>query len=162
MAPRHLELGKYSKRYFIKPSRELINPGPPGWTTITVDHVNAVPLQLLSFLSLLSLFLLLPQVQHVFDESPFFVPDNSVSIMNGTKEGNACPPFSPLRRTNLPIPWRVRSAEPLVLFSPFSVSFSLTLKHRGCIYIMHVIMHHTYLFRIVACVFTCVHGCQPV
>ncbi|TNM95113.1 hypothetical protein fugu_017872 [Takifugu bimaculatus] len=30
---------------------------------------------------------LLHQVQHVFDESPFFVPDNSVSIMNGTKEG---------------------------------------------------------------------------
>uniref|UniRef100_A0A674NTW4 nucleoside diphosphate phosphatase n=1 Tax=Takifugu rubripes TaxID=31033 RepID=A0A674NTW4_TAKRU len=30
---------------------------------------------------------LLDQVQHVFDESPFFVPDNSVSIMNGTKEG---------------------------------------------------------------------------
>uniref|UniRef100_H3CZH6 nucleoside diphosphate phosphatase n=1 Tax=Tetraodon nigroviridis TaxID=99883 RepID=H3CZH6_TETNG len=30
---------------------------------------------------------LLDQVQRVFDESPFFVPDNSVSIMNGTKEG---------------------------------------------------------------------------
>lgn len=30
---------------------------------------------------------LLDQVQHVFDESPFFVPDNSVSIMNGTNEG---------------------------------------------------------------------------
>ncbi|XP_056150015.1 ectonucleoside triphosphate diphosphohydrolase 5-like isoform X2 [Lampris incognitus] len=30
---------------------------------------------------------LLDQVQDVFDESPFFVPDNSVSIMNGTKEG---------------------------------------------------------------------------
>uniref|UniRef100_UPI0037E727A1 ectonucleoside triphosphate diphosphohydrolase 5-like n=1 Tax=Semicossyphus pulcher TaxID=241346 RepID=UPI0037E727A1 len=30
---------------------------------------------------------LLEQVQHVFDESPFSVPDNSVSIMNGTNEG---------------------------------------------------------------------------
>ncbi|KAK2856436.1 hypothetical protein Q5P01_005171 [Channa striata] len=30
---------------------------------------------------------LLDQVQHVFDESPFLVPDNSVSIMNGTSEG---------------------------------------------------------------------------
>ncbi|XP_059212393.1 ectonucleoside triphosphate diphosphohydrolase 5-like isoform X2 [Centropristis striata] len=30
---------------------------------------------------------LLVQVQHVFDESPFLVPDNSVSIMNGTNEG---------------------------------------------------------------------------
>ncbi|XP_069572255.1 ectonucleoside triphosphate diphosphohydrolase 5 [Brachyistius frenatus] len=30
---------------------------------------------------------LLNQVQHVFDESPFLVPDNSVSIMNGTNEG---------------------------------------------------------------------------
>ncbi|KAK2890331.1 ectonucleoside triphosphate diphosphohydrolase 5 isoform X2 [Channa argus] len=30
---------------------------------------------------------LLGQVQHVFDESPFLVPDNSVSIMNGTSEG---------------------------------------------------------------------------
>ncbi|KAK5853175.1 hypothetical protein PBY51_006987 [Eleginops maclovinus] len=31
--------------------------------------------------------LLLEQVQHVFDESPFLVPDDSVSIMNGTNEG---------------------------------------------------------------------------
>ncbi|XP_034755816.1 ectonucleoside triphosphate diphosphohydrolase 5-like [Etheostoma cragini] len=31
--------------------------------------------------------LLLKQVQHVFDESPFLVPDNSVSVMNGTNEG---------------------------------------------------------------------------
>ncbi|XP_013887620.1 ectonucleoside triphosphate diphosphohydrolase 5 isoform X2 [Austrofundulus limnaeus] len=30
---------------------------------------------------------LLDQVQHVFDESPFLVPDNSVSIMDGTNEG---------------------------------------------------------------------------
>ncbi|CAN9507699.1 unnamed protein product [Ophioblennius macclurei] len=30
---------------------------------------------------------LLEQVQHVFDESPFSVPDNCVSIMNGTNEG---------------------------------------------------------------------------
>ncbi|XP_026174132.1 ectonucleoside triphosphate diphosphohydrolase 5 [Mastacembelus armatus] len=30
---------------------------------------------------------LLDQVQHVFDESPFFVPDNSVSVMNGSNEG---------------------------------------------------------------------------
>ncbi|XP_041660953.1 ectonucleoside triphosphate diphosphohydrolase 5-like isoform X2 [Cheilinus undulatus] len=30
---------------------------------------------------------LLEQVQHVFDESPFLVPDNSVSIMNGKNEG---------------------------------------------------------------------------
>ncbi|KAM3603566.1 uncharacterized protein V6R79_025010 [Siganus canaliculatus] len=30
---------------------------------------------------------LLEQVQNVFDESPFLVPDNSVSIMNGTNEG---------------------------------------------------------------------------
>ncbi|XP_068432645.1 ectonucleoside triphosphate diphosphohydrolase 5-like [Clinocottus analis] len=30
---------------------------------------------------------LLEQVQHVFDESPFLVPDDSVSIMNGTYEG---------------------------------------------------------------------------
>uniref|UniRef100_A0AAV2KD19 nucleoside diphosphate phosphatase n=1 Tax=Knipowitschia caucasica TaxID=637954 RepID=A0AAV2KD19_KNICA len=30
---------------------------------------------------------LLEQVQHVFDESPFLVPDNSVSIMDGTSEG---------------------------------------------------------------------------
>ncbi|XP_068565069.1 ectonucleoside triphosphate diphosphohydrolase 5 isoform X2 [Cebidichthys violaceus] len=30
---------------------------------------------------------LLEQVQYVFDESPFLVPDNSVSIMNGTYEG---------------------------------------------------------------------------
>uniref|UniRef100_A0A3Q2PUB7 nucleoside diphosphate phosphatase n=1 Tax=Fundulus heteroclitus TaxID=8078 RepID=A0A3Q2PUB7_FUNHE len=30
---------------------------------------------------------LLDQVQHVFDESPFLVSDNSVSIMNGTNEG---------------------------------------------------------------------------
>ncbi|KAG7509597.1 hypothetical protein JOB18_049478 [Solea senegalensis] len=30
---------------------------------------------------------LLDQVQHVFDESPFLVPDNSVTIMNGTNEG---------------------------------------------------------------------------
>uniref|UniRef100_A0A671YPG9 nucleoside diphosphate phosphatase n=1 Tax=Sparus aurata TaxID=8175 RepID=A0A671YPG9_SPAAU len=30
---------------------------------------------------------LLQQVQHVFDESPFLVPDDSVSIMNGTNEG---------------------------------------------------------------------------
>nr|XP_019947486.1 PREDICTED: ectonucleoside triphosphate diphosphohydrolase 5-like [Paralichthys olivaceus] len=30
---------------------------------------------------------LLEQVQHVFDESPFLVPDNSVTIMNGTNEG---------------------------------------------------------------------------
>uniref|UniRef100_A0A3P8TQD2 nucleoside diphosphate phosphatase n=1 Tax=Amphiprion percula TaxID=161767 RepID=A0A3P8TQD2_AMPPE len=34
---------------------------------------------------------ILDQVQHVFDESPFLVPDNSVSIMNGTNEGNVCP-----------------------------------------------------------------------
>ncbi|XP_054617910.1 ectonucleoside triphosphate diphosphohydrolase 5 isoform X2 [Dunckerocampus dactyliophorus] len=30
---------------------------------------------------------LLDQVRRVFDESPFLVPDNSVSIMNGTSEG---------------------------------------------------------------------------
>ncbi|KAJ8390822.1 hypothetical protein AAFF_G00099540 [Aldrovandia affinis] len=30
---------------------------------------------------------LLEEVQEVFDESPFFVPNNSVSIMNGTNEG---------------------------------------------------------------------------
>lgn len=30
---------------------------------------------------------LLDQVQHVFDESPFLVPDDSVSTMNGKKEG---------------------------------------------------------------------------
>ncbi|KAM7395672.1 hypothetical protein PAMA_007102 [Pampus argenteus] len=30
---------------------------------------------------------LLDQVQHVFDESPFLVPDNGVSIMDGTNEG---------------------------------------------------------------------------
>ncbi|KAK7907240.1 hypothetical protein WMY93_015852 [Mugilogobius chulae] len=30
---------------------------------------------------------LLEQVQHVFDESPFLVPDDSVSIMDGTNEG---------------------------------------------------------------------------
>ncbi|KAF7656605.1 hypothetical protein LDENG_00037870 [Lucifuga dentata] len=30
---------------------------------------------------------LLDQVQHVFDKSPFLVPDDSVSIMNGTQEG---------------------------------------------------------------------------
>ncbi|XP_076016319.1 ectonucleoside triphosphate diphosphohydrolase 5 [Genypterus blacodes] len=30
---------------------------------------------------------LLDQVQHVFDESPFLVPDDGVSIMNGTDEG---------------------------------------------------------------------------
>ncbi|XP_072218379.1 ectonucleoside triphosphate diphosphohydrolase 5-like isoform X1 [Leuresthes tenuis] len=30
---------------------------------------------------------LLEQVQHVFADSPFLVPDNSVSIMNGTSEG---------------------------------------------------------------------------
>uniref|UniRef100_A0A8C7JTC7 nucleoside diphosphate phosphatase n=1 Tax=Oncorhynchus kisutch TaxID=8019 RepID=A0A8C7JTC7_ONCKI len=30
---------------------------------------------------------LLEQVQEVFDESPFFVPDDSVSIMDGTNEG---------------------------------------------------------------------------
>ncbi|XP_068198221.1 ectonucleoside triphosphate diphosphohydrolase 5-like [Antennarius striatus] len=30
---------------------------------------------------------LLDQVQHVFDESPFLVPDDSISIMNGTNEG---------------------------------------------------------------------------
>ncbi|XP_037541272.1 ectonucleoside triphosphate diphosphohydrolase 5 [Nematolebias whitei] len=30
---------------------------------------------------------LLDQVQHVFDESPFLVPDDSVSIMDGTNEG---------------------------------------------------------------------------
>lgn len=30
---------------------------------------------------------LLDQVQHVFDESPFLVSDNSVSIMDGTNEG---------------------------------------------------------------------------
>uniref|UniRef100_A0A1A8KTF0 nucleoside diphosphate phosphatase n=1 Tax=Nothobranchius kuhntae TaxID=321403 RepID=A0A1A8KTF0_NOTKU len=35
---------------------------------------------------------LLDQVQHVFDESPFLVPDNSVSIMDGTNEGDVCPP----------------------------------------------------------------------
>lgn len=74
-----------------------------------------VSLLLLSFLSLLCLLLLLPQVQHVFDESPFLVPDNSVSIMNGSKEGNVCPPFSPLQVTD---PWRILSADPLVLFSP--------------------------------------------
>lgn len=28
------------------------------------------------------------QVREVFDESPFFVPENSVSIMNGANEGN--------------------------------------------------------------------------
>uniref|UniRef100_A0A3B5LG69 nucleoside diphosphate phosphatase n=1 Tax=Xiphophorus couchianus TaxID=32473 RepID=A0A3B5LG69_9TELE len=42
---------------------------------------------------------LLDQVQLVFDESPFLVPDNSVSIMNGTNEGTASAPtstFSPL------------------------------------------------------------------
>uniref|UniRef100_A0A3Q0R7L4 nucleoside diphosphate phosphatase n=1 Tax=Amphilophus citrinellus TaxID=61819 RepID=A0A3Q0R7L4_AMPCI len=38
---------------------------------------------------------LLDQVQHVFDESPFLVPDGSVSIMNGKKEGNVLPPFTP-------------------------------------------------------------------
>lgn len=30
---------------------------------------------------------ILDQVQHVFDESPFLVPDNSVSILDGTNEG---------------------------------------------------------------------------
>uniref|UniRef100_A0A665WZU0 nucleoside diphosphate phosphatase n=1 Tax=Echeneis naucrates TaxID=173247 RepID=A0A665WZU0_ECHNA len=30
---------------------------------------------------------LLKEVQEVFDESPFFVPNNSVSLMNGTNEG---------------------------------------------------------------------------
>uniref|UniRef100_A0A3B5Q4A5 nucleoside diphosphate phosphatase n=1 Tax=Xiphophorus maculatus TaxID=8083 RepID=A0A3B5Q4A5_XIPMA len=37
---------------------------------------------------------LLDQVQLVFDESPFLVPDNSVSIMNGTNEGTASAPTS--------------------------------------------------------------------
>uniref|UniRef100_G3PGK9 nucleoside diphosphate phosphatase n=1 Tax=Gasterosteus aculeatus aculeatus TaxID=481459 RepID=G3PGK9_GASAC len=31
---------------------------------------------------------LLQQVQHVFDESPFLVPDDSVGVMNGTYEGH--------------------------------------------------------------------------
>uniref|UniRef100_A0A665WYZ0 nucleoside diphosphate phosphatase n=1 Tax=Echeneis naucrates TaxID=173247 RepID=A0A665WYZ0_ECHNA len=31
---------------------------------------------------------LLKEVQEVFDESPFFVPNNSVSLMNGTNEGS--------------------------------------------------------------------------
>uniref|UniRef100_A0A3B5LG64 nucleoside diphosphate phosphatase n=1 Tax=Xiphophorus couchianus TaxID=32473 RepID=A0A3B5LG64_9TELE len=46
---------------------------------------------------------LLDQVQLVFDESPFLVPDNSVSIMNGTNEGTASAPtstFSPLCHLN--------------------------------------------------------------
>lgn len=43
-------------------------------------------------------------MQHVFDESPFFVPDNSVSIMNDTKEGSVCPPLSPLRATHWTVP----------------------------------------------------------
>ncbi|MEQ2200713.1 hypothetical protein XENOCAPTIV_001944 [Xenoophorus captivus] len=34
-------------------------------------------------------------VQHVFDESPFLVPDNGVSIMNGTNEGITSAPTSP-------------------------------------------------------------------
>ncbi|MEQ2158697.1 Ectonucleoside triphosphate diphosphohydrolase 5, partial [Goodea atripinnis] len=38
---------------------------------------------------------LLDQVQHVFDESPFLVPDNGVSIMNGTNEGITSAPTSP-------------------------------------------------------------------
>lgn len=40
-----------------------------------------------------------PQVQHVFDESPFLVPDNSVSIMDGTSEGNVWPPSVPTSNT---------------------------------------------------------------
>uniref|UniRef100_A0A665WTL2 nucleoside diphosphate phosphatase n=1 Tax=Echeneis naucrates TaxID=173247 RepID=A0A665WTL2_ECHNA len=35
---------------------------------------------------------LLNEVQHVFVESPFLVTDNCVTIMNGTNEGNVCPP----------------------------------------------------------------------
>ncbi|KAF3849670.1 hypothetical protein F7725_019389 [Dissostichus mawsoni] len=35
----------------------------------------------------LTLTPLSPQVQHVFDESPFLVPGDSISIMNGTNEG---------------------------------------------------------------------------
>uniref|UniRef100_A0A3Q4I299 nucleoside diphosphate phosphatase n=1 Tax=Neolamprologus brichardi TaxID=32507 RepID=A0A3Q4I299_NEOBR len=38
---------------------------------------------------------LLDQVQHVFDESPFLVSDDGVSIMNGKKEGNVCPTSAP-------------------------------------------------------------------
>uniref|UniRef100_A0A8C9RZ06 nucleoside diphosphate phosphatase n=1 Tax=Scleropages formosus TaxID=113540 RepID=A0A8C9RZ06_SCLFO len=33
---------------------------------------------------------LLDEVQEVFDKSPFFIPSNSVSIMNGTNEGTCC------------------------------------------------------------------------
>ena len=40
------------------------------------------------------------QVRDVFDESPFLIPDDSVSIMNGTNEGNvwACLPMSQSNR----------------------------------------------------------------
>lgn len=31
----------------------------------------------------------------MFDESPFFVPDDSVSIMDGTNEGNVSSPNNP-------------------------------------------------------------------
>lgn len=30
---------------------------------------------------------LCPQVKEIFDDSPFFVPNNSVTIMNGINEG---------------------------------------------------------------------------
>ncbi|KAI3367756.1 hypothetical protein L3Q82_026594, partial [Scortum barcoo] len=39
---------------------------------------------------------LLREVREVFDESPFFVPNNSVSIMNGAKEGHL---YSSTKRT---------------------------------------------------------------
>lgn len=38
------------------------------------------------------------QIQLVFDESPFFVPDDGVSIMNGTDEGTAAVTVTPLTR----------------------------------------------------------------
>lgn len=46
-------------------------------TLIEIDFV------LFSFLALCVLY----QVQEVFDDSPFYVPVDSVSIMNGTSEG---------------------------------------------------------------------------
>lgn len=81
---------------------------------------DAVSLLLLSFLSLLCLFFFspIPQVQHVFDESPFSVPDNSVSIMDGTEEGSVCLPLSHPKATKLQISWQnFTSPDSLVLLS---------------------------------------------
>ncbi|XP_077367391.1 ectonucleoside triphosphate diphosphohydrolase 5 [Festucalex cinctus] len=76
------EMAAHSVRTLLKVARSTVPP--LQWKNTPVMLRATAGLRLMSPDKAQAL---LSQVQHVFDDSPFLVPDNSVGIMDGTTEG---------------------------------------------------------------------------